>query len=85
MRLEPRTQGMHVGPRPMVLLVPLAWPRFAVTKPLTSYLWNALRKSLSRQGSNKARWKSSNRYQKKLPTSYAHLARRRWRRHLCHG
>ena len=47
---------MDTGPRPTVLLAPLAWPRFAVTKPLTSpdYLCNALRKSLSRLGSNKA-------------------------------
>ena len=71
MRLEPRTWGMDVGPRPMGLLASLALARFAVTKPLTShdYLCNALRKSSSRVGSNKARWKSSNRHQKMPPTS----------------
>jgi LTXXQ motif family protein len=39
--------GVDVEPRPTVLLAPLALPRFAVTKPLTSqdYLCNALRKS----------------------------------------
>ena len=78
---------MDAGPRLTVLLSPLTSPRFVVTKPLTSpdYLCNALRKSLSRQGSNKARWKSSDRHQKMPPTSCAHLARRGRQRHLWHG
>ena len=79
--------GTDAGQRPTVLLAPLASPRFAATKPPTSpdYLCNALRKSLSRRGSNKARWKSSSRHQKMPRTSCARLARRRWRSHLWHG